>query len=146
MNIPSDIRPKAYAGAELFLDLLHILREAHGWDLETLAIYYSISEATMRPLIVGKKKLKALLNVERPPEEFRGSVSRLAISERTGIARETVRRKANELLKSGHIYEDETGQLRTHRNLGEARVQARIRDTARAVERYNARLKQLLSG
>jgi len=49
--IPRDTRPRAYAGVELLLDLIHILREATQLDHESIIIACVVNDATMRPLL-----------------------------------------------------------------------------------------------
>lgn len=111
-------------------------------DLESVLIYYCVSEATMRPLVLGDTPPE-VMNMALPPEQYRGSISRLLVADRVGLPRETVRRKIAALISSGLLAEDEEGRVRTTRNLAEPHVQKGVADAHAAVMRYQARLKQL---
>ena len=140
MALPPGTRLNAYAGAELFLEIVHLLRESHGWDIETILIYYTIAEATMRPLVLGPEATPDLLDVDTPAEHRRGSISRLQIAERTGMPRETVRRKVNQLLAARAIHEAEFACLRSPPNLTDPAVQRLVQQTRRAVDKYHVRI------
>jgi DNA-binding transcriptional ArsR family regulator len=141
--LPKDTRPRAFAGVELLLDLLHIARSVANLDLESVVIYYCISEASMRPLVLGPDVPEEVRRAVIPPEEYRGAISRLLIADRTGLPRETVRRKTNALLKAGLLTEDDQGRVRTTRNLDNPMVRKAADDAFAAVRRYDARLRQL---
>lgn len=140
--LPPEVRPRVFAAIELFLDLNFITRDFVGGDLDSTAIYFCVAEATMRPLVLGKHPAETLRLVE-PPESLRGSISRLQIADRTGLARETVRRKTNALVKTGLLTEASDGRVRTTRNLADTKVQKAAQDAQKAVERYRARLTEL---
>jgi|SRR5690606_2509070 len=140
--LPPELRPRVFAAIELFLDLNFITRDLVGGDLDSTAIYFCVAEATMRPLVLGKHPPQTMRLVE-PPESLCGSISRLQIADRTGLARETVRRKTNALVKTGLLTEDSDGRVRTTRNLGDANVQKAAHDAHAAVERYRTRLIEL---
>lgn len=142
-RIPRDTRPRAYAGLELLLDLMHILREATGLDHESIVIACAINEAAMRPLLVGPNAPLHLMDVAEPPDEFRGSTSRLAIADQTGLSRETVRRKINQLIEAGMLFEDAHGQVRPIRALMDPQWQKVADEGYAAVQRFDRRLKSL---
>jgi DeoR/GlpR family transcriptional regulator of sugar metabolism len=81
----------------------------------------------MRPLLVGPNAPLEIMDNAYPDDEARGSISRLMIAERRGLARETVRRKVNKLIKSGMLYETEDGRARPIRDLSNPPVAARGR-------------------
>jgi DNA-binding transcriptional ArsR family regulator len=143
--LPADTRPRAFAAVELLLDLLHQARSVihPDLDLESVLIYYSISEATMRPLVLGADVPPDVRRAVEPPEEYRGAISRVLIADRTGLSRETVRRKVNALLKAGLLTEDSHGRVRTTRNLGDPAIQKAVDDVFATVQRFDARLRQL---
>lgn len=141
-EIPPDLRPKAYASAELFLDMLYALGNLADIDLESLAIYVCVGEATMRPLLNDPELVAQLARVEVPPDDVRGSITMLLVSDRLGFPRETVRRKVKHLISLGLVYEDSAGRVRTAPSLADARMLEMVGSVHAAVGRYNARLAQ----
>lgn len=142
-RIPSTVRPQAYAGVELLLNLLHVLREATGLDYETIVIACVINEAAMRPLLLGKETPATAKDLLRPPAEYRGSISRVAVAEITGIPRETVRRKINFLIGHGMVEESERGRVRPATQLDSPIWQKVATDGVAAVRRFDKRLAEL---
>ncbi len=141
--LPDHVRPRAFAAVELLLDMLHGARSVIHLDLESIVIYFSIAEASMRPLVLGSDVPDHVRRAVKPPEDYRGAISRLLIADRTGLARETVRRKINKLVKAGLLTEDDQGRVRTLRNLDDPAMQKASDDAFAAVQRYDARLRQL---
>lgn len=141
-KVPTGMRAHAYAGIELMLDMVYAARQRAPIDLESLLIYLTVSEATMRPLLLDSATPADVLELAEPPEEFRGSITRVLVADRLAFPRETVRRKVQKLLKLGLIQEDEDGRIRTTRNFSDERIQSWVRDSFVAVQRYDARLKQ----
>lgn len=138
-----DVRSRAFAAVELFLDLTHIARSMFKSDIESTLIWFSITEATLRPLMLddavpAEKKL-----TEKPKSEDLGVISRVMIADRTGLPRETVRRKVNALLKAGLVAEDKTGGVRTVLDITAPHVMTAINGSFKAVGRYQTRLQQL---
>ncbi|MBL8551789.1 MAG: hypothetical protein JNJ73_17515 [Hyphomonadaceae bacterium] len=142
-TLPPDVRPRAVAAVELILDVTYVATSLVGSDLETMLIYFCVAEATMRPLMSSREANPEAFHMTRPPEELRGSISRLAIADRTGLPRETVRRKVNALIKAGMLSKDEDKRVRATPTLGEPRVQTSVNDVFQAVQRYRARLREL---
>ena len=99
--------------------------------------------ADERVLVLGEDVPPEVRQSAFPSEAFRGAISRIAISRRTGLPRETVRRKTNMLLRSGFLSEDQQGAVRTTRNLADSKVQKAADDGFSAVRKYDARLRQL---
>lgn len=141
-KVPTGMRAHAYAGVELMLDMVYAARQRAPIDLESLLIYLTVSEATMRPLLLDGSTPADVLELAEPPEQYRGSITRVLVADRLALPRETVRRKVQKLLKLGLVQEDEDGRVRTTRNFADPRIQSWIRDSFIAVQRYDARLKQ----
>jgi hypothetical protein len=142
-QIPVRTRPRAYAGLELLLDLMHLVKEASGLDHETIVIACAVNEAAMRPLLVGPDAPLDRLADAVPPESYRGSISRMAVAERTGIPRETVRRKINQLIRAGMLAEAPNGEVTPVPNLSNE-VWQRVADEGfAAVQRFDRRLRSL---
>jgi hypothetical protein len=141
-KLPARMRPHAFAATELVLDVLHISRQIADIDLDSLLIYLCVTEATMRPMLLDPSTPAEVLELVRPPEEFRGSISRLLVSDRLGMPRETVRRKIQQMVAGGFLLEDEEGRVRAERRFGEEIVQKSVQEVYSAVQRYDARLRQ----
>jgi len=120
--ISPDFRPKSYAAAELFLDVLYAVRKIADVDLESVAIYVCVGEATMRPVINDAALVEQIANVDVAPEDMRGSITMLLVSDRLGLPRETVRRKVKQLIAGGLLYEDANGRIRTTPNFTDPRM------------------------
>jgi hypothetical protein len=103
-SIPQDLRPKAYASLELLLDVIHATRTLVQADLESIAIYLCVAEATMRPVLADPARVRELSTTDRAPEEWRGSITMLQVADRLEIPRETVRRKVKQLIERGLLY------------------------------------------
>jgi len=143
-TLPRRTRPRVYAACELFLDMLWSVRSrAPDMDLETLLIVLVVNEAAMRPLLVGPKARLDLIDHPRPPDEARGSISRNLIADRTGLARETVRRKVNQLIDAGLFAETRDGEVRPVPMLTDVAYQQIADECFEAVARYDARLRSL---
>ncbi len=139
-SIPPDLRPRTYASAELFLDMLHAVRKLVDIDLESIAIYVCVAEATIRPVVADPRKVAELSEVEVAPEDLRGSITMLLVSDRLGMPRETVRRKVKQLLTMGLLYQDEKGRVRSTPNFHEPRMAESVKAISDAIRRYHERL------
>ena len=89
-SIPEDLRPKAYASLELLLDVIHSTRSLVQADLESIAIYLCVAEATMRPVLADPARVHELSTTDRAPEEWRGSITMLQVADRLGLSVKTV--------------------------------------------------------
>ncbi|MFT3724052.1 MAG: hypothetical protein QM773_10730 [Hyphomonadaceae bacterium] len=138
-----ELRSKAFAGFELLLDLVHELQIGFNLDLESIVILACINEATMRPLLLDPTTPASAKAVAVAPEEFRGSISMLLVSERVNLPRETVRRKVQSLIKLGLVFRDEKGRMRAVSMLAKPEAQRMVRESHAAVKRYDSRLRQL---
>lgn len=141
--LESDVRPKAFAAIELFLDLTHIARSMFKSDIESTLIWFSITEATLRPLMLDDAVPETKKLMKKPASEDLGTISRVAIADRTGLPRETVRRKINALIKAGLVAEERPGNIRTVLDITAPHVMNSIGESFKAVSRYQKRLQQL---
>jgi len=139
-SIPPDLRPRTYASVELFLDMLHAVRKLVDIDLESIAIYICVAEATIRPVVADPRKVAELAEVEVAPEDLRGSITMLLVSDRLGMPRETVRRKVKQLITMGLLYQDEKGRVRSTPTFHEPRMAESVKAISDAVRRYHERL------
>ena len=142
-RLPPETRPRALAGVELVLDLMHLLREASGFDHESIIISCALNAAAMRPLLFGPTAPEDARDLAVPPNETRGSISRLSIADVTGLPRETVRRKINRMIEQGLVEEDEQGRVQPARQLAEPRWQSIADQGFAAVQRYDRKLRAL---
>ncbi len=140
MSIPEDLRPKTYASLELLLDVIHSVRDFVQSDLESIAIYLCVGEATMRPVLADPDKVRELSTVERAPEELRGSITMLQVAGRLDIPRETVRRKVKQMIEKGLLYADDKGRIRSTPNFDNPAVRAAVEAIHDSVRRYQERL------
>jgi hypothetical protein len=141
-KVPKNMRAYAFSNVELMLDLVYAARIGPKLDLESMFIYLTVSEATMRPLMLDPSTPPEVLELVEPPEEYRGSITRLLVADRIGMPRETVRRKIQRMIEDGLLAEDAEGRVRTTRNFGQGSVQDWTRLTFEAVQRYEQRLRQ----
>ena len=140
-HVPAFIRPGAFAATELLLDLFHLTTSYFKLDLEAVWILAVIGHETMRPWILNPATAQRHLTDERVPDQVRGSISRVMVADRTGLPRETVRRRIAELEKKGLIARDERGYVRLHgKSIVDPAYQKSVVDIYRAVERYQKRI------
>jgi hypothetical protein len=130
--IPADLRPKTYASMELILDVLHSARTFVPADLDSIAIYICVGEATMRPVLADP--------TERAPEELRGSITMLQVADRLAMPRETVRRKVKQMIEKGLLYADDKGRIRSTPNFDNPGLGPAVEAIHEAVRRYRERL------
>lgn len=135
-DIDPRLRPIAFGLVELMFDLTFFIRELAGDDLDCALIMICVNEATMRPFMERADADDPLLAVRAPPEEVRGSISRRMIAEKTGIARETVRRKVAHLIDLGLLICDENDGVRAAPRLDDPLTQRMIDAGHAAVKRY----------
>ena len=135
-TIAPHLRPILFAANELFLDFLHLLQTYFDCDAESLIVLACVTDATMRPFMRGEDTPAAVLNAEKPPDAIRGAISRRMIADKTGLSRETVRRKTQELAQAGFINIDADDRIRSAQLLGDPEFARRVEDAHRAVTRY----------
>lgn len=140
-DLPEGLRARAYGALALLLDLSFIANEFVQADYESMMIFVCAAEATMRPLM-QRVETGSSINAAYPPEHLRGSISRLLIADRTGLPRETVRRKTNALVDRGLLFEDSEGRVRCPPTLSDPRVQNAIEEMHAAISRYLANVRE----
>lgn len=143
-DVPPFIRPAAFAATELLLDLFYTMTKHYQLDLEAIWIVTVIGHETMRPWISDPALAVKHMTEARVPDSVRGSISRLMVADRTGLPRETVRRRIAELIAKGIVAPDEKGNVR----LAGDKVmlpayQQGVTEVYSAVERYRKRLATL---
>ena len=139
-TLPPHLRPITFAANELLLDLLYLLQSYCKQDLESVAILLCVTDATMRPFMTGGPVAPEVLVAERPSEAIRGAISRRMIADKTGLSRETVRRKTLELAEAGFVLIDGNDRVRSAQNLGDPAFQHAVESGHGAVLRYLQRL------
>lgn len=140
-QIPSHLRPITFASTELFLDLIYGLQSFAKVDLESIYILLCVTDATMRPFMLDTETPRNVLHSERPPNAIRGAISRRAIADKTGLARETVRRKTRELANLGLVQIDDEDLVRSAQGLGNREFQRVVEAAHNAVLRYLDRVR-----
>ena len=140
-DLPLHLRPITFAANELAFDLIYLLQSYSGKDLESVLIMLYVTDATMRPFMLATPPTNDILAAARPPNEIRGAISRRMIADKTGLSRETVRRKTQELSEAGLIVIDEADRIRSAQRLDEPDFQRVIEAAHRAVMRYRQRLE-----
>lgn len=126
---------------ELALDIFYTTTNYFQLDLEAVWILAVIGHETMRPWILDPSTASQHMADQVVPDQLRGSISRVMVADRTGLARETVRRRIAELEKKGLIALDQRGYVRLHgRSVADPAYQQTVVDIYRAVERYQKRL------
>jgi len=141
-QLPPHTRVQAYAAAELALDVIHSLRQIFPVDVESALILLCVNEATMRPVVVDAKAPADILRMPEVPQELRSSISRLMVADKTGLPRETVRRKLKDLEKAGYVTIDDKDRVQIKAMLDDPEVQRTLESGHRSVLRYLARLRE----
>jgi hypothetical protein len=106
-------RELAFRSAEYMLRFLRNLGPIFEFDHENMIIALSVASSTVQHIIAAPESLApyACLTVVIPPEQQR-PVTRSAITQATGLPRETVRRKVASMIKSGLLISDPRGGIR----------------------------------
>ncbi|HEX8901719.1 hypothetical protein [Vitreimonas sp.] len=122
--------------------LFEVLQEARafydGLEIEEVVILVCVAEATMRPIVVSAKE--ELLRAEFPADADRGWISRRLIAERTGLPRETVRRKVQRLIDRDMLDVDAEGRVRSVQLLSSASLAQNLERVRQSVGRYLRRV------
>lgn len=135
-EVPVHARPIAYGMAGLLQDLIAFMRKAYGEDLESALIMICVSDATMQKFMPGAKPGSEVLRRELLDESVRGSISRRMIADKTGLPRETVRRKVGQLIAKNYLYIDSAGAIRATPRMYDPELRQAVLDTHEAVKRY----------
>ena len=142
-RLPPDTRPRALAGVELVLGLMQLLREASGLEHDSIMIRCALNAAAMRPLLFDPAVPEDARDLAVPPNEARGSISRFALSEVTGLPRETVRRKINRMIEQRLFEEEGHGWIQHARRPAAPRWHSIADQGFLAVQRYDRKLRRL---
>lgn len=143
-QIPRYVRAAGFAAVELMLDVLIKATKYYRLGMDAMLIFITIAYETMKPIVLDPKIAETHLTAATVPDHLRGSVSRRAVAERTGLARETVRRRIGEMLALGVLKEAENGNvLIAGDRLGDPRLQELVRDVYAAVRKYQQRIDEL---
>lgn len=140
-QLPPNTRPMFFAANELLLELIYIAQGYAKTDLESLLILLCVGNATMRPFMLSAAS-EPVTAAELVDESVRGSISRRMVASDTGLPRETVRRKSDELAEAGLLIVDDAGRLRSTPLLGDPDLQRAIEAMDAAVRRYRRRVSQ----
>jgi CRP-like cAMP-binding protein len=135
-QIPEHVRPLAFGMAGLMREMAAIMRTLYGDDLEAALIMVCVTNATMQTFMARAAAGADILRQTRLPETIRGSISRRMIAEKTGLPRETVRRKVAALIAQGQLFIDDAGGIRSTPRLHDPEVQVAVSSAHDAVVRY----------
>lgn len=134
--LPHRTRPLAFAQGELVLHFMYLLQSHYKVDFESILILLSINDATMRPFMLDDTFDHAILVRDEIPNEHRGTISRLMIADKTGLPRETVRRKCKQLIERGIVLESTEGHLQAAVLIVDPEIQRGLDEAHSAVLRY----------
>ena len=98
-------RVAEYAACQMLLDALFSATNASGRDLESVWIMACVLHNTMRNLVTDPHISARYLHQEDVPDHIFVTMSRRAIADKTGLSRETVRRRTNKLIEDGVLIE-----------------------------------------
>lgn len=135
-EIPRHIRPIAFGMVGLLYDLIAFMRKVYGEDLESALIMICVTDATLQKFMPGAKPDSDLIRREVIEESVRGSISRRMIADKTGLPRETVRRKVAQLIACNYLYIDSDGAVRATPRAHDPEVRKAVLDAHAAVKRY----------
>lgn len=135
-EIDPRLRPIAYGMVGLLFELIGFMRKAYGEDLESALIMICVIDATMQSYMPDAKPNSDVMRKEFLEESMRGSISRRMIADKTGLARETVRRKVAQLVERNYLYLDAEGDIRATPRLDDPAMRQAIFDAHEAVRTY----------
>lgn len=146
--VPRTVRSTMFASTELLLDIFHGASEYYRLDLEAIWILAVVGQETMRPWILDPALADTHMTAERVPDSVRGSVSRRVVAFRTGLPRETVRRRIGQLVDRGYlVVDEETGNVRTPGDRpSDIRMHDMLSDLTMSIERFRRRVAELEHG
>lgn len=141
---PSQARASLFASTELFLDIAHVTTSYAKLDLESVWILVVIGQESMRRWILDEELAAKHLNDERAPAEIRGTISRRMVAEKTGLPRETVRRRIAQLEARGLVVFDENDRVRIPgTRIGDPELHKALRTIIAAVGHFGERMAAL---
>jgi hypothetical protein len=98
-------RVAEYGACQMLLDSLFSATASSGRDLESVWIMACVLHNTLRNLVTDPHISARYLHLEEVPEHIYATMSRRAIADKTGLSRETVRRRTNKLIEDGALIE-----------------------------------------
>ncbi len=98
-------RVAEFAACQMLLDSLFSATASSGRDLESVWIMACVLHNTLRNLVTDPHISARYLHLEEVPEHIYVTMSRRAIADKTGLSRETVRRRTNKLIEDGVLIE-----------------------------------------
>ena len=107
-STPMDIKTQRvaeFAACQMLLDSLFSATASSGRDLESVWIMACVLHNTLRNLVTDPHISARYLHLEEVPEHIYVTMSRRAIADKTGLSRETVRRRTNKLIEDGVLIE-----------------------------------------
>ena len=107
-STPMDIKTQRvaeFAACQMLLDSLFSATSSSGRDLESVWIMACVLHNTLRNLVTDPHISARYLHLEEVPEHIYVTMSRRAIADKTGLSRETVRRRTNKLIEDGVLIE-----------------------------------------
>jgi biotin operon repressor len=137
---PAHARAAVFSQTQLYLDIMTSLSTLLKRDADAIWILLCVSYQTMLPFADRLAEDQDLARIPAVPETERGSVSRRMIAEKTGLARETVRRRVEALVAEGVLIEDEQGRVRSaSMNVwSQSAMLFALAEIDAAVQRYNS--------
>ena len=99
------LRVAEYAACQMLLDCLFSVTSTSKRDLESVWIMACVLHNTLRNLVTDPHISARYLNQAEVPDHVYLTMSRRAIADKTGLSRETVRRRTNTLIKDGILIE-----------------------------------------
>ena len=141
---PSLARAGLFAASELFLDIAHVTTSYYKLDLESIWILAVIGQETMRPWILDETLAAQHMSDQQTPADIRGTISRRMVAEKTGLPRETVRRRIALLETRGLVVFDENDRARLPGDrITDPEMHKALRDMIAAVGRFGERMQAL---
>lgn len=141
---PSLARAGLFAASELFLDIAHVTTSFYKLDLESVWILVVIGQETMRPWILDETLAAEHISDQLTPPEIRGTISRRMVAEKTGLPRETVRRRIALLEARGLVVFDEHDRARLPGDrIGDPEMHKALTEIIAAVGRFGERIRSL---
>jgi CRP-like cAMP-binding protein len=135
-------RVAEFATAELILDLLYTSSTTLKQDLESIWIILCVLHNTRRDVVTDPEAAALHLGAEIMPEEVRHSMSRRAIADKTGLSRETVRRRTNRLIEDEVLEAEPNGNVKLAQNARTASDIKGLNQVHVAVQAYLKRLSE----
>lgn len=115
-EIGEGFRMQAFAVAEAFLRIVRSAAQHYG-DVDTATVYLAVVTAGLAGAVRDPEVVRRYGGETPVPLVYHRPVSRRAIAESTGLARETARRRLARLVEQGRLTEDDRGGLRGRYNL-----------------------------